>query len=220
MELKHIGQQTLADQVEDKIKQAIIDSHLQSGDKLPGELEFAEKLGVSRNVVREAMSRLRMLGVVESRKKRGLILTEPDPFKGLASIIDLPVLTPQSQSELYELRQFFDIGISGKVFELKTTEDIDYLESLVQQEEADPENLDTAIQIDVLFHKRLYEIAQNSALLRFQVLLKPYMKQHTSAFEPKRFELDSKISHRDLLEALKGQDCKDYVNTMRLHLDI
>ena len=220
MKIKVIGQQTLADQVESEIKKAIIEAQLQPGDKLPGELEFAERLGVSRNVVREAMSRLRMLGVVESRKKRGLILTEPDPFKGLASIIDLPVLPRKIQLELYELRQFLEIGISEKVFLLKTTADIEYLEKIVREEEADPNNIDTAIKFDLLFHKKLYEIAKNDSLMRFQVLLKPYMEQNTQAFEPKRFESDTKISHRDILEALKKDDCDAYVRTMRQHLNV
>ena len=218
MILKQIGQKTLADQAEEQIKQAIIDSQLQAGDKLPGELEFAAKLGVSRNVIREAMSRLRMLGVVESRKKRGLILTEPDPFKGLASIIDLPILTTKSKAELYQLRDFFEIGISGSVFEQKSSEDIEYLETIVAKEEENPEDIDNAIQMDVLFHKRLYEITGNSALMRFQVLLKPYMELNIQGFEPKRFELEHKISHRDLLEALKGNDCDAFIRVMRLHL--
>lgn len=218
MILKQIGQKTLADQAEEEIKKAIIESQLKPGDKLPSELEYAEKLAVSRNVIREAMSRLRMLGVVESRKKRGLVLTEPDPFKGLASIIDLPILTQQSKSELYQLREFFEIGIAGSVFEKKSAEDIAYLETIVTKEEQDPANIDIAIQMDVLFHKRLYEITDNSALMRFQVLLKPYMEINVDSFEPKRFELEGKISHRDLLEALKGDDCDLFIRNMRLHL--
>ena len=63
---------TLADQVEARILEYIEKNNLVPGDMLPNELQFSEKLGVSRNVVREAMSRLRMLGLLQSRTKKGI----------------------------------------------------------------------------------------------------------------------------------------------------
>lgn len=64
---------TLADQVEEKIIEYIKENHLTPGDSLPNEMQFSEMLGISRNVVREAMSRLRMLGLIQSRTKEELL---------------------------------------------------------------------------------------------------------------------------------------------------
>ena len=41
-------------------------------------MDLASTLGVSRTVIREALLRLRMIGLVESKKKRGAVLTNPD----------------------------------------------------------------------------------------------------------------------------------------------
>ena len=132
LKLSQIKSNTLTDQVEEKIRQAIINSHLKPGDKLPGELEFAEQLGVSRNIVREAISRLRMLGVVESKKKRGLILTEPEIFKGLESIIDLPVLNSTTIEQLFQLREYMELGLAPALIESVSDEDIARLEEIVK----------------------------------------------------------------------------------------
>ena len=49
---------TLADQAEEKIIEYINEKELVPGDSLPNEMQFSEMLGISRSVVREAMSRL------------------------------------------------------------------------------------------------------------------------------------------------------------------
>jgi DNA-binding FadR family transcriptional regulator len=64
-----IRQNTLADTVEGRLRQFIRKRGFHPGDALPKETELAAQLDVSRNVVREALSRLRMLGIVESRRR-------------------------------------------------------------------------------------------------------------------------------------------------------
>jgi len=82
MQLKAIEKISLVEVVEQKILNIVRKNKLSVGDSLPAELELTEGLGVSRSVVREALSRLRMLGLLESRKKRGMVITEPDVFGG------------------------------------------------------------------------------------------------------------------------------------------
>ena len=70
--INNLSGTTLADHVEEEIIQYIKSHDLHPGDALPNEMEFSRMLGVSRNVIREAMSRLRMLGLIQTRTKRGL----------------------------------------------------------------------------------------------------------------------------------------------------
>jgi DNA-binding FadR family transcriptional regulator len=218
LKLKPLKTQTLTDQVEEKIRQAIINSDLQPGDKLPGELDFAEQLGVSRNIVREAISRLRMLGVLESRKKRGLILQEPEVFKGLESIIDLPVLSHKTKNELYQLRQFLELGIAPMLFANKTEKDLIELEEIVAEEEQYQDDFELSVRSDINFHIKLYKITGNKSLMHFHTILKPHMEARTGLFNPERFQKSTVISHRDLLEVLKGDDIDLYMSLMRRHL--
>lgn len=76
-DLSRLSSDTMADIVEVKLREYFKKKLFKPGDALPKELELAEALGVSRNVVREALSRLRMLGMIESRKKTGNDIIKP-----------------------------------------------------------------------------------------------------------------------------------------------
>ena len=77
---KTIDNQTLVDRVEANLVDLLNQRKLKVGDSIPKELELTELLGVSRTVVREALLRLRMMGLIESKKKKGAVITSPDLF--------------------------------------------------------------------------------------------------------------------------------------------
>ena len=74
-QLQPVKTTSLADQVEKNLIEFLKKNHFQTGDSLPTEIEIAEDLGVSRNVVREALSRLRMMGMIETRKRKGMMIS-------------------------------------------------------------------------------------------------------------------------------------------------
>lgn len=71
IDLARIAHKTMADIVEIRLREFLKEKSFKPGDSLPGELELARALDVSRNVLREALSRLRMLGMVETKRKGG-----------------------------------------------------------------------------------------------------------------------------------------------------
>ena len=64
----------LPSRVASLISTEIAENRLKPGDRLPTEQELAEMLGVSRNVVREAIARLRSDGVLHSRQGAGVLV--------------------------------------------------------------------------------------------------------------------------------------------------
>ena len=104
MQLTAIEKTNLVERVEQKLLDLIRKNRLTVGDSLPPELELTQGLGVSRSVVREALSRLRMLGLLESRKKRGMVIAEPDVFGGCRQILDTAFLHAHTQRDLFEMR--------------------------------------------------------------------------------------------------------------------
>jgi DeoR family transcriptional regulator, aga operon transcriptional repressor len=71
---------SLTDRTERQIKQLIVDQSLRSGERLPPQDELAERLGVSRTVIREAVRFLMAKGLLEARKGSGIYVrhTESD----------------------------------------------------------------------------------------------------------------------------------------------
>ncbi|HWJ29478.1 MAG TPA: GntR family transcriptional regulator, partial [Flavisolibacter sp.] len=63
-DLKSIDTATLVEKVEDRLVELLQQSKLKVGDSIPKELELAEALGVSRTVIREALTRLKIMGLI------------------------------------------------------------------------------------------------------------------------------------------------------------
>jgi len=81
-----------ADEVINSIKRMILDGAFRPGDRLPVEKELAESLGVSRGSLREGISALSILGVVDTRQGDGTYITNLDVTKLLAPmgfVVDL-----------------------------------------------------------------------------------------------------------------------------------
>jgi DNA-binding FadR family transcriptional regulator len=77
----------LADRVVDELKRRILDGQIVPGEKLPGENGLVEEFGVSRTVVREAVSRLQAAGLVETFQGRGsFVLEVPERTPGLRAV--------------------------------------------------------------------------------------------------------------------------------------
>ena len=66
----------VTDQAIEKIKQMIVAGELRPGDKLPKERDLAERLGLSRNSLREAVRALTLIRVLETRQGDGTYAEE------------------------------------------------------------------------------------------------------------------------------------------------
>ena len=85
--IKPVDTLSLVDKVELRLMEFFSENQVKPGDSIPKEMEFAESLGVSRTVIREAFLRLRALGLIESKKHRGMIFTQPDVLNGFAKVL-------------------------------------------------------------------------------------------------------------------------------------
>lgn len=215
--LQPIVSLTMADQVETRLREYILKRAVKPGDAIPKETELAQALGVSRNVVREALSRLRMLGMIESKKRRGMILTQPDVMKGLERILHPTILDINIRKELFELRLVLEVGLGDLLFARKNDTHLNILDSIVERERRANTQIER-IRCEVDFHSTLYEMAGNDTLKRFQTILMPVFEyvveyesklQHTSV---------GSVTHADLVKILYDNKPDEYPNAMRKHL--
>src|ERR1700712_4484766 len=115
-DLKRIDHKTMADVVEIRLREFLKKKSFKPGDALPSEQQLAEALGVSRNVVREALSRLRMLGIVETKKKRGMLLSRPDILGSFERVLDPLIMDTSTLQDLFELRLTLEIGLADILY--------------------------------------------------------------------------------------------------------
>lgn len=216
--LQPIAALSMADQVEAQLHEYIIKRAIRPGEAIPKEQELAEALGVSRNVVREALSRLRMFGLIDSRKKRGMVLAQPDILKGLERILHPRILDSDIRKQLFELRLVLEVGLGDLIFKRKTPDHLKKLDAIVERERKATTKIER-IRCELDFHSTLYEIAGNETIKRFQTILMPvfeYVVEYESKLEHTSV---GRVTHADLVHILHGDDSAQFPNAMRAHLE-
>lgn len=214
---------TLVDHVEDRLLTYLNEHDFKVGDRLPSEQELSISLGVTRSVVREALSRLKMLGIVESRTRRGMVLTEPSIFGGMKRAIRPNLMSERSLINLLGFRVALEVGITGSIFQNITTSDIKDLEEAVYMEVALGDNIYANIS-EHKFHSKLYEITRNSTISQFQEIIHPVMefvksnlKEYVARINCTLQERGELVTHEDLLKLLKNGDENGYRHAIEQH---
>ena len=218
--LKAIDTSTLVDRVEAKLVELLQSRQLKLGDSIPKEVELAEAIGVSRTVVREALLRLRMMGLIESKKKKGSVITSPDIFGNLSKSMNPHLLDDRTLRDVFELRLVLEVGMADLLFHRIRREDIDALREIVREEPPDAEDRLFNVQHEIDFHGRLYEITGNETMRKFQKMLLPVFEYvHQSGLLKKPAASKKFISHKGLVEILENGTPEEFRNAMRNHLD-
>ena len=107
---------SLVDVAVEKLKEYITIHQFENGDKLPSEKLLIEKLGVSRTVVREAVSRLQQSGLIEVKSGSGMYITEKD--KHLSMLFESHMKVHGFKiKELLEVRKIIELGAIRLIIE-------------------------------------------------------------------------------------------------------
>ncbi len=191
----------MADVVELRLRDYLREKSFKPGDPLPKEMDLAESLGVSRNVVREALSRLRMLGMVETKKKRGMVLSSPDILSSFERVLDPLLMGDGTLQDLFELRLTLEIGLADLLYLRKTKKDVDELEQIAVNQKVDGGRQTFRIKNEIAFHgEDMYQMTGNETLSRFQSMLLPVFGYLVSL---EKVPIIGKVSHLDLVNILK-----------------
>ncbi len=110
--------------IADQILKMIKSGQYDAGSKLPPERTLAEQMGVGRPSVREAISALQIVGILESRPGDGSYVAEPSGFDDLMARALNMLEDSDSPLEVLEARKALEIGIVYLAIKNATEEDI------------------------------------------------------------------------------------------------
>ena len=209
MELISTG--TLADGVERRLLEYIRQGHLQVGDLLPKEEDLAAALQVSRHIVREGISRLKVLGIIESRKHRGTVMTRPTVFSSLQKVAEANLFTPSECKEFMELRVALELGMADFIFIRKTPAALKKLRKLAGKPGVTVQNF----KDELAFHSALLEISGNSTAVNFREIV--YNAFYPVYAKRKREHKFTPVSHCDICDVLEQGSVEDFQRIMRQH---
>lgn len=159
-----------------RITDALISGELKPGDQIPTEVEFSEKLGVSRNGVREAIKVLVAFGVLEIRRSEGTFVVEEYNHKLLDPLLYGLILSEHSMEELLEVK----IAIANSVLYLAilnaSDEEIKQLRKygleFKEIMNAKPADTEKMYQASKRFNEYLSEISRNRMLCQLDSIIR------------------------------------------------
>lgn len=218
--IKPVDSLSLVDRVELRLMEYLAESEVKPGDALPKEVELADAFGVSRTVVREALTRLRVMGLIESAKRKGSVVTHPDVLTSFERVLHPQILDVETLRDIFEIRLVLEVGMADLMFARIKEEDLEELEEIVADE---PEHAADGVfdrDFEVRFHGKLYQISGNDTLQRFQILLLPVFQYvHESGMLEQFTPNKAYVNHRGLVDILRGGTPETFRRAMRHHLE-
>lgn len=201
----------LSDQVAEVMAARIRAGHLTIGDKLPTEAAMVDQFSVSRTVVREALSRLKSLGLVESRQGSGVFVKAvgfpPLNFdaKSMAS--------RQAVIQMVEVRRALEAEVAALAAQRRTMVDIKHIhKSIAELDKAVLAGGDGVLE-DVQYHQAIAEAARNPFLLGTLQYLGQFLQggtRVTRANEARRDDFARQVrdEHAVIFEAIEAGDAE------------
>lgn len=184
---------------------------LQPGDRLPSERDFAERLGVGRNAVREALATLVALRVVDSRPNAGIYLrhmARESSFEALVMLTGLgEVPTAAEVGETTEVRSHLEALAVGLACERRDDGDLRRLHAVQQQtEQVLAAGGNIALQ-DTAFHIAVADASHNSVLVRVLNAFYEFTAGRRAVwFENRSQAATSADEHRELIHLIQARD--------------
>jgi GntR family transcriptional repressor for pyruvate dehydrogenase complex len=218
--LRNVDTSSLVDRVEKNLIELFIEKGFKVGDTIPTELELKEAMGVSRTVIREALLRLRMIGLIDSKKRRGAVITSPDLTAVLQKSMNPQMLDDSTLREIFEMRLSLEIGMADFIIQRVTPDDIAELKAIVKPEPQKAKTHLFQVEQEIKFHGKLYDITGNETLKNFQKMLLPIFDYvHQSGLLKKQIVLKQFVSHAGLIELIEKGSAEKLRNGIRNHLE-
>jgi len=210
----------------EQLVEAIRQGKFSVGDRLPSERDIADSMGVSRPSVREALSALQLVGILESRPGAGTYVLRA--IAGFEEAYPAFSLLEESESlhEAYEARCVLEEGIAALVCVKATDQDFEALGRALQRLEQAAANQDfeafNCANRD--FHLALAYAAHNGLLIRALEPLLEVMHQNLprklrkSFYRSSKRRFDNSLElHKTLYQALTRRDRDQAVSATREH---
>lgn len=227
--MKNLKNRKLYLQVYDEIKMYIVSNRLKAGDKLPTEMEMCTILGVSRNVLREAIKSLEITGVVSSKPGVGIIIQEFNTDHLFNSLFySLADGSAEMQTQTMEVRKVLELGFAQAAFDRLTEaslqtmrELVNHMYEMLRKRGNSPESRfgTKFAEADALFHKTLFSNVDNIILSSIIDAFWACDKFYTINISRQYFKL-TVYKHKIILDAAAARDFDTFQKAMDFHYSV
>lgn len=210
-------------EIGDDLRSQIIAGHYPPGSRLPPERNIAEKYGVSRTIVREALLMLELQGTVDIRQGSGVyVMRIPEEHDAEE---DRFLSSDVGPFEMLQARQLLESNIAAFAAKMATKADIDNLKRILEQEQRAIAMNDTRQDNQKMFHLVLAGASQNQMLLATVESIwhhmdsSPLWQQLSVHIESRAHRLKWLSDQQTILAALRRRDVMGSWQAMWQHLE-
>ncbi|WNQ13396.1 FadR/GntR family transcriptional regulator [Paenibacillus aurantius] len=225
MEIAKLSKKNHYEHITEQLQNLIVEGKLQPGDRLPSTKELSERFGVGRSTMREALSALKAMGLIEIRQGG------PSTVSRLpgADKVDIPglhqLITNRDELlELLEARKSLEVSNAGLAALKRSVPDLESFARILEEMAAHIGDEETGERTDLLFHSALARSTHNGIMEGIFDTISSRME--LAIRETRRIELYSNASvserlyreHLAIFEAIRSGHPDAAQDRMKEHL--
>jgi GntR family transcriptional repressor for pyruvate dehydrogenase complex len=209
----------LYEEIAEQIRERIASGQLRPGERLPPERELAAQFGVSRALVRQALTVLQTVGIIESRIGNGTYVQRP-PSWSVAPLGARLATERELLTHPLEVRRILEPPMARLAAERASAQDVERLEELVRAQEAKVQRGEVITPEDTAFHGTIARACQNPILAQLVAAVEALLEESRDrSLRAPQGGLRSLIGHRRILEAIRRRDGPAAYDAMLRHLE-
>lgn len=214
-----IEKNNLVNEVYSQIVAMIASGAWEEGSKLPSEKELCDILGVSRNTVRAALSRLNGLGIVETRQGVGYSIRNLNTGLYLNSLLPTMLLRSRDLECITEFRIGVESQAAALAAERATEEDLEKMRIACKKAEESGGNQDEFAKYDMEFHRAVSEASKNVMFIKVAEMLETMYTVWLQGFLRTHGMEKSKGYHYNIYLSVANRDAESAKRYMQEHLE-
>lgn len=198
---------SLASQIITAITEKIASKEWPVDSKIPPEMQLSESFGVSRNTVREAITALNQVGLLDSKTGDGTYVVATNRFEATM----YQELGKVKFHEVKEARHYLEKNLAHLAAQRRTAENLQAMEAALQRRNAQEATLEEIALADIDFHLEMAKAANNQVLFDLYDHITHYLYQLIFERMAQDVNFDAKDSeeqHNALYQAIEQQDCQ------------
>lgn len=203
------------------LSREIASGRLQAGERLPTENDMARRFGVSRNVIREAVSQLRADGVVQARQGVGAFVLAPERRSAIR--IDIDELKDSANMErLFELRRILETESAALAASRCDDAALRSIKTALDRMSGEERWEDGSIEADLAFHREIAQSTGNDFIHTFVCFICERIRKsihYARQTNPLQKLIEINVGeHVEIYRALEAHDPVAAREAMRSHI--
>lgn len=224
MEVTRIAQRKIYEQIADQIKDQIVGGKLPPGHKLPSTRELTERYQVGRSTMREALSMLKAMGLIEIRQGEGCFVRSVNDTEMEVPRFEHLFTSMEAVVELLEARISLEVANAGLAASKRTDADVVALEAVLSDMDSERGTETVGEKQDMRFHLTLAQATHNSIMVKLletisaQVELTIRETRRVRLYGNKAIAGQLWLEHKAIADAVAACDPERAQAAMRRHL--